>query len=122
MDVLLYVAAAIPIIWGVAHFFATKGVVAGFGELSADNRRIITMEWIVEGVALISVGFFIAVATVIDSRASLARGVYAVAIAVLVVLTVVSLFTGFRIRFLPFRLCPIIFMVSAVLTVVGAWL
>lgn len=35
--------------WGVAHLFATRGVVSGFGEISSDNRRIIMMEWITEG-------------------------------------------------------------------------
>jgi len=43
VDILLYVAAALTAVWGVAHLFATRGVVAGFGQLSADNRRIITM-------------------------------------------------------------------------------
>ena len=54
MDALLYAASALTGLWGVAHLFATRGVVAGFGDISVDNRRIITMEWIVEGVALVS--------------------------------------------------------------------
>jgi hypothetical protein len=55
-----------------------------------------------------------------DIRVSWA--VYAVAIGTLVVLAVVSLFTGFKVALLPFRLCPFIFGVSAVLIVWGAWL
>jgi hypothetical protein len=31
-------------------------------------------------------------------------------------------FTGFRIAFLPFRLCPFIFGLSAILIALGAWL
>jgi hypothetical protein len=42
---LLYAASALTGIWGVAHLAATKGVVSGFGQLTTDNRRIITMEW-----------------------------------------------------------------------------
>jgi hypothetical protein len=123
MDVLIYVAAAIPIIWGAAHIlFGTRGVVAGFGDLSVDNRRIITMEWMAEGVGLISLGAWVAVATAIDSQATVATGVYIVAITSLVAMTVLSLFTGFRIRSLPFRLCPVLFMLSAVLMALGAWL
>ena len=102
--------------------FATKGVVAGFGELTDDNRRIITMEWIVEGVALISTAAFVAAATATEPQSVVSSAVYAVAIATLVVLAVVSLFTGFRVAFLPFRLCPIIFGLSAVLIAWGAWL
>ena len=122
MDVLLYIAAALTGVWGIAHLFATRGVVAGFGEISADNRRIITMEWIVEGVALLSIGALVAAVTVAGSSGAAASAAYAVAIATLLVLAVVSLFTGFRIAFLPFRLCPLIFAASALLIGLGAWL
>ena len=59
-QIVLYIAAALTGIWGVAHLFATKGVVKGFGDITIDNRRIIAMEWIVEGVALISTAAFVA--------------------------------------------------------------
>ena len=59
-QILLYVGAAITIIWGVAHLFPTKSVVKGFGDISTDNKHIITMAWIVEGVALIFIGFIVA--------------------------------------------------------------
>ena len=121
-QILLYIAAALTGLWGVAHLFATNGVVKGFGEISADNRRIITMEWIVEGVALISTGMFVAVATAIQPEAVVSSAVYAVAIGTLIVLSVVSLFTGFKVAFLPFKLCPLIFGLSAGLIVWGAWL
>jgi hypothetical protein len=120
--VLLYVAAAVTCVWGIAHLFATKGVIAGFGDLSADNRRIITMEWIVEGVALISTAAFVAAATLVQPGSAVSSAVYAVAIGTLLVLSVVSLFTGFKVAFLPFRLCPVIFGVSAALIAWGAWL
>ena len=122
LDVLLYIAAALTGVWGIAHLFATRGVVAGFGEISADNRRIITMEWIVEGVALLSIGALVAAVTVAGSGGAAASAAYAVAIATLLVLAAVSLFTGFRIAFLPFRLCPFIFAASALLIGLGAWL
>jgi hypothetical protein len=118
----LYLAAALTGVWGIAHLFATRGVVKGFGALSADNRRIITMEWIVEGVALISTAAFVASATAVDPGAAVSSAVYAVALGTLVVLAAVSLFTGFKVAFLPFRLCPVIFGVSAALIAWGAWL
>jgi len=120
--ILLYIASAMTGIWGVAHLFATKGVVAGFGDVTLDNRRIITMEWIVEGVALISIAAFVITATALQPEAAVSSGIYAVAIGTLVMLAIVSLFTGFKIAFLPFRLCPFIFCTSAVLIGAGAWL
>lgn len=120
-QIVLYIASALTGLWGVAHLLATKGVVKGFGDISIDNRRIITMEWIVEGVALISTATFVAVATVIQPEAFLSSAVFAVAIGTLIVLAIVSLFTGFKVSFLPFRLCPIIFGVSAGLIAWGGW-
>jgi hypothetical protein len=120
-QVLLYVAAGLTGLWGIAHLFATRGVVAGFGDISTDNRRVITMEWIVEGVALISIAAFVAVTGAIEPHARLSLAVFAVAIGTLLALAVVSIFTGFRIAFLPYRLCPFIFGLSAVLIAVGAW-
>ncbi len=121
-QVVLYGAAVITALWGVAHLFATAGVVKGFGSISEDNKRIITMEWIVEGVALASTAAFVAVATVIDPNSAVSAGVYAVSIATLLVLAVFSYFTGFKVAFLPFRLCPVIFTLSAALIAWGAWL
>jgi hypothetical protein len=119
--VVLYVASGLIALWGIAHLFATRGVVAGFGEISLDNRRVITMEWIVEGVALISIASFVATATALGAGSAVATGVNLVAIAALVVLAVVSLFTGFQVAFLPYRLCPFIFGLAAALIALGTW-
>jgi len=72
-------------------------------------------------VALISTAAFVAVATAIQPDAAVSTAVYAVAIGTLIVLAIVSLFTGFRISFLPFKLCPFIFGLSAALIAWGAW-
>jgi hypothetical protein len=116
--VFLYTSAALTGVWGISHLLATRGVVAGFGDLTEDNRRIITMEWITEGVALLSISAVVVAATV--SEPSDSTAIYAVAAGTLVVLAVVSLFTGFKIAFLPFRLCPLIFGLSAALIALGA--
>ena len=119
---LIYIGSILTGFWGVAHLFATRGVVEGFGNLTADNRRIITMEWIAEGVALISTATFVAAVTAIQPGGLAAQAVYAVAIVTLLAFAVVSLFTGFKVAFLPFKLCPFIFGASAVLMFCGAWL
>jgi len=120
--IVLYIAAGMTALWGFAHLFAMKGVVKGFGALSEDNKRIITMEWIVEGVALISIAAFVLAATGIDPASAGASAIYAVAIGSLILLAIVSLFTGFRVASLPFRLCPFIFTAAALLIAWGAWL
>lgn len=119
-ETLICAGSAMLALWGVAHLFATRGVVAGFGELTADNRLIITMEWIVEGVAFLATAGFVAVATAVQPEAAVSSAIYAVAVATLVALAIVSFFTGFKIAFLPFRLCPFVLGTAAVLIAGGA--
>jgi hypothetical protein len=119
-EVLLMIGAVLTALRGIAHLFPTTSVVAGFGEISTDNRLIITMEWIVDGVSLIFVGILVGAVTLIDRTAPIAGLVYFLSAGMLVVLAVVSLFTGFKVSFLPFKLCPAIFGLSAVLFIVGA--
>lgn len=119
---LIIIAAIITIGWGIAHLIPTKNVVKGFGDISVDNKRIITMEWIIEGVALIFIGAQVGLTTIIDPTHAVSIGVYGISVCGLLVLALVSLFTGFRISFLPFRLCPFIFTASAVLIFIGGLL
>jgi hypothetical protein len=118
-EVLLYLGALLPILWGVSHVIPTQGVVRGFGEISLDNRRIITMEWINEGATLIFIGVLVAAVTAVDTESDAADAAYLASFGALNVLSVISLFTGFRISFLPFRLCPIIFTGSSLLILAG---
>ena len=117
--ILLYLGSGLTVIWGVAHIFPTKSVVQGFGEISIDNKRIITMEWITEGFALIFIGALVAAATVIDPANVVSTAVYLISMIMLVAMALLSLFTGFKVSFLPFKLCPFIFTTSAVLIMIG---
>ena len=118
-EIILYIAGGLTAAWGISHLFPTKGVVKGFGEITPDSGHIITMEWIVEGVALIFIGVLVVITTLIDRSAAVAQGVYWSSAGVLIILAIVSLFTGFKVNFLPFKLCPVIFTLSAVLILVG---
>ena len=117
--VMLYLGAAFTALWGIAHLFPTSSVVKGFGAISTDNQHIITMEWIVEGVSLIFIGVLVASVTTIDPMSAVSKTVFLLSSIGLFVLAVVSLFTGFKINFLPFKLCPFIFSASALLIIAG---
>ena len=119
-QILAYIGAAFVAFWGIAHLFPTKNVVADFGDISEDNRNIITMEWIVEGVALIFIGALVAMVTAVDPTSPVTRAVYWLAVIGLNALSVVSLFTGFKVNFIPFKLCPVIFTGASVLILLGA--
>jgi hypothetical protein len=115
---LLVVAAVLLVGWGVAHVVPTRNVIRGFGEISRDNRRIVAMEWITEGVALVAMGGVTAILAT-DPTDPLAGSVGLAIFVALNVLSAVSLATGARIRFLPFRLCPVIFTGASLLVLAG---
>jgi len=117
--VFFFLSGALTIIWGIAHLFPTKNVVKSFGDISTDNKRIITMEWIIEGISLIFIGVLTILIVITDSHSNLSRYIYMTFIVMLVTLSIVSFFTGFRVKFLPYKLCPVIFLTSAILILLG---
>ena len=120
-QILLYIASALLIFWGIAHLFPTKSVIKAFGDISIDNKRIIAMEWIIEGIALIFIGVIVLFVTVIDHTHTISRAVYRISFLMLSVLTVVSIFTGARVNFLPYKLCPVIFITASILIILGCY-
>jgi hypothetical protein len=118
-QILFYLGAFVTFGWGVSHLFPTRAVVKGFGDISVDNKQILTMEWIVEGVCLIFIGLMVAVATLMDNGSAVSAAIYWICFAELNVLSIVSLFTGFKVHFLPFKLCPVIFTGASILIALG---
>ena len=119
---LAYLGGLLLIIWGISHIIPTNNVIKGFGPISADNVHIIAMEWINEGFTLIFLGLLsIAVTLINDNKSKVSKLVYILTFIMLLAMSVLSLFTGFRVDFLPFKLCPLIFMISALLIVQGAF-
>jgi hypothetical protein len=123
MDVqaaLLHIGSLIIFLWSVGHLIPTRNVVAGFSQLSADNTKIITMEWLIEGITLCFLGVLVAVAaSILGPNAAATELVARLAAAMLLVLAVVSAFTGARTSVLPMRLCPIVKSVVALMFIVS---
>src|SRR5210317_1916018 len=103
-QILFYCGGFIPLVWGISHLFPTKSVVNGFGDISFDNKLIITMEWIIEGVTLIFIGIIVLGVTQLGPTNTVAVFIYTSSALVLLVLALISLLTGHRINFIPFKL------------------
>jgi hypothetical protein len=116
-EIMLYCGSAIIILWGLAHIAVpTKDIIKGFGPISVDNRRVLAMEWIMEGLALIFIGslvIFITALQGIENPASTI--VYRACSIMLIVMAGVSSFTGARTSIVPMKLCPPIFGLVALL-------
>jgi hypothetical protein len=121
-ELLLYLGGALTIVWGTAHLYPTSKVVQAFGPITADNRLILTMEWVAEAILLIFTGVLIVVMTARFGAAGTAtQTAAAVSAAMLLVLAGVSAFTGGRVDFIMYRLCAPIFLLSAALILTGAF-
>lgn len=121
-NLLLFIGAAAVAFWGGMHIAKTRPVVAGFEPLSDDNRYVLKMEWLVEGVALIFAATLVAAATLfLGPDTAGAKLVYGVSIGFLLTMAVVSLFTGAKASLLPYKLCAPIFTSAAVLIFVGGF-
>lgn len=115
-DTLVYLAGAALILWGAAHIAPTTSVANSFGDISADNRRILVMEWIAEGVTHISIGALVIIVAAVDGSANpTAELVYRVLAAVLIALAALTAFTGARTPVTWFKVCPFILTGAAAL-------
>lgn len=115
-DVLIYVAGGLLILWGGAHLAPTARVADSFGAISLDNRRILVMEWIAEGLTHIALGVLVILtATLASSADSAAHLLYRGAAALLIALAALTALTGARTSVIWFRLCPSVLTTAAVL-------
>jgi hypothetical protein len=90
--------------------------------LSPDNRRIITMEWVAEGLALCFLGILVAVSSfVIGPDRPATHLVARASTAMLFALAVLSWLTGARTAVLPMKLCPFIKTAVGVLYIAATY-
>jgi hypothetical protein len=122
-EILVYIGSAIIILWGIAHIIPTKAIVKGFGEITEDNKKILTMEVIAEGLTLIFLGALPILVTAIGDYQSLtAQIVYLTDGAMLLAMAILTLATGARTPTIWYRICPVVKTVAAVLLIFGGTL
>ena len=122
-EVLLYTGSSIIIAWGIAHLIPTKAIVSGFGEISGDNKKILTMELIAEGLTLIFLGVLVLLVTLIGSAGNeVSKLVFWISAVMLLIMALVTAFTGARTSDIPYKICPFVKTTVAVLVVLGVLL
>ena len=120
-EILLYTGSAVSIVWGIAHLAPTKPIVKGFGDISSDNRRIITMEWIAEGLTLIFIGLLVLLITALyDHSNAVSIFVYRASAGMLVLMAALTALTGARTKIIPIKICPFVKLSAAVLFILGS--
>ena len=121
--ILIYVSSVIITGWGIAHLVPTRKVINGFGQLSIDNKRIITMEWIAEGLTLCFIGLLaLSVAVSGQYRDQVAVIVYWALSAMLLIMATLTSLTGARTSVVFFKICPVVKGFCALLLILGTLL
>ena len=125
-ETLAYAAAGIVFLWGVSHIMPTKAVVAGFGDISEDNRQIITMEWVAEGLSFIFVAALIVAVTWSGKTPEAAEDlVYRVSTGFLITIGAWTAVTGARTSgggAIWFKMCPVVMSVASALLIAASLL
>jgi predicted ester cyclase len=113
---LLYVGSIVILLWGVSHIVPTPGIVAGFEPITDENRLLITMEWVAEGLTLCFVGALVLSVTLLAGPASPASVVaYRASAVMLLVMALWTGVTGARTSIIPIKLCPVVKTAVAIL-------
>jgi hypothetical protein len=119
---LAYVAVALVAVWGVAHAVPTRQVVAGFGPISVDNRRVIRQEWLAEAFTMWGTAAMVIAATAAGGAADARAWVYRAAAGLLVALGILTALTGGRTHVVWFKICPVLLGGAAGLLLAASWL
>jgi hypothetical protein len=122
-EVLVYIGSAVIILWGIAHIIPTRAIVQGFGAITEDNKKVLTMEIIAEGLTLIFLGVLAVLVTALgDSQSLTAKIVYLGEGAMLLVMAIVTLATGARTPTIWYKICPVVKTVVGILFIFGGTL
>jgi len=119
-EIMIYIGAAIIILWGIAHIIPTKAIVKGFGEISEDNKKVLRMEIITEGLTLIFLGVLPLFITLFgNSQSYEAHVVYFLTAVILLVMALITLLTGARTPVIWYKICAPVKVLTAALYLVG---
>jgi hypothetical protein len=119
-EIWIYTGSAIIILWGIAHIIPTKAIVKGFGDISADNKKIIAMETIAEGLTLIFLGVLPLLLTLMSERDVIVNRTIFICAIMLLVMAFLTLFTGARTSVIWYKICPAVKAAVAVLFILGS--
>jgi hypothetical protein len=108
LPLILQVAGILVLlVWGIAHIVPVRSIVRGFGEISADNRRIVVGTWLFEAMGLLFVAALMGLVTCFGLFGGKLERILAMACGgFLLASALLGAFTKVRMKPLPMRLCP----------------
>jgi hypothetical protein len=120
-NLLIYIGSIIIIGWGIAHIIPARNVVKGFGNISNDNKKIILMEWVTEGLTLCFIGVLVLLTNLLGGTANdVSRIVFRITAGMLIVMAVWTALTGARTSVIPIKICPFVKTCVAIMFLVAS--
>lgn len=120
-DILLYIGSIVITLWGIGHIVPVRSVVKGFEPITEDNKQIITMEWIAEGLTLCFIGILVLIVTLYGGfQNSVSIIVYRLSGVMLIIMAVLTQLTGAKTSLLPIKICPVVKTICAILFLLGS--
>jgi hypothetical protein len=121
--IMLLIGSILIVLWGIAHMVPVRSIVNGFGNISVQNRRIITMEWIISGAGMIFAGILALLITVFGNITTIeSMIVYWSSSGILITFAIITLLTGARTGIVPIKVCPAVNVIAAIAILTGAML
>jgi hypothetical protein len=112
----VYIGAAMIILWGIAHIIPVNSIIKGFGEISADNKKILLMEIIADGLTLIFLGVLPLVMVIQDYHPHIAIStVLTITAAMLVIMAGLTYLTGAKTPVIWYKICVGVKLAVAIL-------
>lgn len=122
-DLFIYAGSVIIMVWGVVHIVPAGNVVAGFGEISDDNRRLVITGWLAEGLYLVFTGLLALLVMTAGGPDNLVSSLVIRALAaMLAVLAGLTAVTGARTSIFSLKFRPVVTIVCALLFIAGTGL
>ncbi len=122
-NLLIYIGSVIIIGWGIAHIIPAKAVVKGFGNISDENKKIILMEWVAEGLTLCFIGVLVLLTNILGGTANdVSRIVFRIAAGMVIIMATWTALTGGRTSNIPIKICPFVLTIVAILFLTGSFI
>ena len=120
-DYLFLAGGLISIVWGVAHLIPTLAIIKMFGAISEENKRVLAMSWIAEGISLIFIGAIVCLTVgIAGTENDATRVVTWSASAAMFSFVVVNLFTGFKTSIAPIKACVFVDGLAGLVFLIGS--
>jgi hypothetical protein len=119
-SLLVYIGSFVIFAWGVSHIIPTNSVVKSFELNEIDQRRILKMEWVSEGLTLCFIGILSTVVNIYGNENIILKNAILICLSgMLFVMAAWTQLTGAKTNIIPIKICPIVKSAVAIIFIIS---